>query len=188
MASCGFTASIQSTCDDFIKTGGAKKRFWVGKIEDLDRTQGEGGYDLDVDGNIEALYFVSYAGLYVFETKKNTTFGGFEMVKGEGPNVFNHMFTTKIFKENATAYGTLKDLSVSEVFIIEETNSGLFKAFGIDSGLEVQTMTQSDGANQQADSSIPLTFQGADDDLPRFVLDTNYATTLALLESYELSA
>ena len=186
MSTCGITSSIKIVCDDKIKVGGANSRFWVANISDLDKTQGDGGYQLDADGNIIQLYFKTYAGLYRFETKKNTTFGGFEMVKGEGTNVFNHTFTTKIFKENQVGYNTLKDLSVSEVFVIEETNAGYFKVFGIDSGMEVQSMTQSDGANQQADTSVPVVIQGADDDLPRFFLVTDYAITLGVIESYEL--
>jgi len=184
---CGFTSPIQSDCNDLLKVGGAKKRYWIGNIDDLDKSMGVGGYALDVSGNITQLYFKAYKGLYPFETKKNTVFGGFELVVGEGSNVFNHTFTAKVLKETAEAYATLKDLSVSEVFIIEETNSGLIKVFGIDSGMSVATMVQSDGVNQQADTSIAVTFAGADDDLPRFFLTTDLPTTIGLIETYEIA-
>lgn len=185
MASCGFVASIKSGCDDFTVSGGNKRTLWLFNLDDLDRTQGNGGYTLDSEGNVVTLIFKAGKGLYEFETKKNVVSSGFEMVKGEGTNVFNHNLAMKIFKRTGSARETLKDLSVSEVGAIVESNSRDFEILGLDSGMEVTAMSQNSGTTQQSDNSVMVTFQGADDDLPRFlkVTGNSYGDNLGYIES-----
>ena len=74
----------------------------------------------------------------------------------------------------------------SSVIYIVETNDKQFLLYGANNGMDVTEGVQNTGVTADSDTTSGLTLQGRELELPYRVLDTDYATTLALLESYEI--
>lgn len=180
MANCNISAGIGVDCSDLRRVGGVKKRVWIYNTDGVT-------YTTNVSGYITAISFPTYEGLYAFEGKKNSHSAGESLVNQEGANkFFQHDLVLKLFLTNPTDQEVVENLAVASVCAIVETNNGEFVLYGKDNGLDLTAMTQNSGQAGASDTTATLTFAGAETSLPKFVLSTDYETTLALLESYEV--
>lgn len=182
--SCGITNGIAITCADLKKVGGVNKRAWLFNISDLQDAK----YTTDADGYVTAISFDTYAGLYSFVGKKKSHSGGFALQKQQpgGTTFFQHDVIIKLFPDTPTEDGVIENLAVSDVGIILETNNQEFVLYGAENGLELTDGSQNTGQDSASDTSDTLTFVGEEKKKPLRILATDYATTKALLESYEV--
>lgn len=182
--SCGISNGISITCADLKRVGGVNKRAWLFNISDL----ADNKYTIDVDGYVTAINFNTYAGLYAFTGKKKSHSGGYQLQKQQpgGTTFFQHNVLMKLFPDTAPEDLILENLAVSELGIILETNNEEFFLYGAFNGMELVDATQDTGQETATDTSDSLTFQGEEKKKPLRILSTDYATTKALLESYEV--
>jgi len=187
MADCLITAGIVAECADLRRVGGVNKRFWVFNINQLDKAVGNGGYTIDVNGYITAIAFEVYGGLYKFESQQQSHSGGYTAVVQVGGNrFFNHDALAKLFNSTPTDDEVIEELLVADVGIIMETNNQEFLLFGGFNGMRITEAVQNSGQESGSDTTSTLTFQGQEKEMPKRILATDYATTIALLEGYEL--
>ncbi len=179
MAGCGIDSGLSVNCDDLKKTGGVNKKAYIFNIDDLV------SYTFDADGCIEAISFDSYTGLYEFDSRKNAHSGGYTpVIGGEGGNkFFQHDVQLKLFSSDCLDDQVIGDLLVASVGIILETNNKEFKLYGATNGMDQTGGSQNSGQAAASDISDTLIFQGEESELPKRVLDTDYQTTKAYLES-----
>lgn len=184
MPVCIINSGITADCDDLTRIGGVNKRAWVFNLEDQ---YGKPTYTTGVDGYVTAITFPTYSGTYRFETKKNSHTGGYTLVSAEGGNkFFQHDVTMKLFSTTPTDDDVIKELLVANTVVILETNNQEFLIYGANNGLEVTEGTQNSGQADNSDTTTNLTFQGAEKTAPLRFFTTDYATTLAALEGYEI--
>lgn len=176
---CGISSGLSINCQNLKKVGGVKKAAYLFNLADLT------SYTIDGDGYITALNFAAYAGLYKFQARKQSHSGGYTAVIQDpgGNKFFQHDVTIKAFAENPTDNEVLEDLLVSEVGVILETNNNQFILYGAYNGLEETAGTQNTGTAPGSDISDNVTLTGAEQDLPKYVFDTDATTTRAYLES-----
>lgn len=180
MANCNISAGIGVDCSDLRRVGGVNKRIWVFNTSGVT-------YTTNVAGYITGISFPTYEGLYAFDGKKNSHSAGYQLINQEGANkFFQHDAILKLFATSPADAEVIEDLAVAAVGIIVETNNKEFVLYGKDNGMDLVTLVENTGAVGATDTSATLTFQGAERELPKFVLSTDYDTTLALLESYEV--
>lgn len=180
MANCNISAGIGVDCSDLRRVGGLNKRIWFFNLSGVT-------YTTNVNGYITALSFPTYEGLYTFEGKKNSHSSGYQLINQEGANkFFQHDSVVKLFATTPDDQSVIEDLAVASVGIIVETSNREFVLYGKDNGMDLITLVQNTGAVGASDVSATLTFQGSESEMPKFVLSTDYETTLTLLESYEV--
>lgn len=181
---CGITSGIAITCADLKKVGGVNKRAWLFNISDLQDSK----YTIDGTGYVTAINFDTYKGLYAFTGTKKSHSGGYALQKQQpgGTTFFQHDVIIKLFPDTATEDAIIEALAVSDVGVILETNNQEFILYGPQNGLEMTAATQNTGQESATDTSDTLTFTGEEKVKPYRILATDYATTKALLESYEV--
>lgn len=180
MANCNISAGVGVDCSDLRRVGGLNKRIWFFNLSGVT-------YTTNVNGYITALSFPTYEGLYTFEGKKNSHSSGYQLINQEGANkFFQHDSVVKLFATTPDDQAVIEDLAVASVGIIVETSNREFVLYGKDNGMDLITLVQNTGAVGASDVSATLTFQGSESEMPKFVLSTDYETTLTLLESYEV--
>jgi hypothetical protein len=184
MSGCGISSGININCSDLKRVGGVNKRAWLFNISDLLDAK----YTIDGSGYVTAINFTTYAGLYAFTGKKKSHSGGYQMIKQQpgGTTFFQHNVLMKLFPDTAAEDLIMENLAVSELGIILETNNEEFFLYGAYNGMEQIDGTQDSGQETATDTSDSLTFQGEEKKKPLRILSTDYATTKALLESYEV--
>lgn len=186
MADCLITSGIIASCDSLRRVGGVNKRFWVFNMNQLDKASGENGYTYTTD-YVSAIAWTAYGGLYRFESQQKSHSGGSTVVSQPGGNrFFHHDVILKLLNRTPTDDQVIEELLVADVGVILETNNQEFKLYGGFNGMEVIEGSQNTGQESESDTAYTLTFQGEEKELPKTVLATDYATTIALLESYEL--
>ena len=186
MPECLITNGMLVTCEDLRKVGGAKKRFWVFNLDGIDKTAGTQGYTIDGDLYVTAIAFNVYGGFYEFEGQRKSHSGGYQLANAEGGNrFFNHDAIVKLLNSTPADDQVIEDLGVASVGVILETNNQEFIIYGGFNGMSMTEGVQNTGAEPASDQSSVLTFQGDEKELPKRFFITDYATTLALLVSYE---
>lgn len=182
MAECAITGSIDLSCNAKRQVGGVKTKVW--------RVSRQRGFTYTVDGSgyITTLSFDTYQGLVTLEGVQNSHSGGAVPQRLEGGNLFyQHDVLVKTLPENPSDDQVIEEWASGEGAIILETNNKEFFIFGADNGLQ----QQSDGGFNtgqlfNSDVATTLNMQGGEKKVPQRILDTDYETTLALLESYEI--
>jgi hypothetical protein len=186
MASCLITAGLIADCEALRRIGGANLRFWVFNIAQVNKALGTKGYTMTSD-YISAINWTTYGGLYRYETNKKSQSGGHTVKSQAGGNTFyNHDVILKLFPVTPVDDQAIEELDVGNVGIILETSNSEFFMFGGYNGMEVTEGTQNSGQEAESDTATIRTLVGEERELPKRILATDYATTLALLESYEL--
>jgi hypothetical protein len=177
---CGITSGIDITCDELRKVGGVNKNAYVTNLSDID------SYTIDGSGYITAITFATYKGLYKFESKKQAHSGGYASQSQDpgGNKFYQHDVILKMFSSTPSDDQVLEDLLVADSVIILETNNKEFKLYGKENGMDVNPQTQNSGQATASDIADSITLIGAEPDMPKRILDTDYATTKALIESY----
>jgi hypothetical protein len=183
MSDCLITGSIDINCSDQRQVGGVKTRAW--RVDSLSGFS----YTTDVDGYVTSLSFGTYGGLYRLVGPKNSHSGGVTpQVNEGGSRYFLHNVTVRSLNTTPAEDAILAEWLASESPVILETNNREFFLYGGDNGM---TATAEGGSNTGTDFTgtelaFGYTLQGAETALPLRIKDTDYATTLALLEGYEL--
>ena len=182
MAECAITGSIDLSCDAKRQVGGVKTKVW--------RVSAQRGFTYTTDGTgyLTALAFAQYQGLVTLEGVQNSHSGGAVPQRLEGGNLFyQHDVLVKTLPENPTDDEVIEDWASGEGAIILETNNKEFFLFGADNGMQQQSDGGfNTGQTRNSDVATTLNMQGGEKKVPLRILDTDYATTLALLESYEI--
>lgn len=176
---CGITRGIGIDCDGLKRVGGVGKKAWIFNIDDL------GSYTTGSNGCINQLNFTGYTGLFEFASRKQAHSGGYvPVIGGEGGNkFFQHDVQLKLFSDSCDEDSIIETLLVASVGIILETNNQEFKLFGGFNGMDQTGGSQNSGQAAASDIADTLIFQGEEQDLPKRVLDTNFETTKAYIES-----
>lgn len=184
---CLLTSGVLVTCDDLRRVGGINKRFWMFNINQVDRTTGTQGFTIDVDGYVTAIAWDVYGGLYKFEGQRKSHSGGWTEANAAGGNrFFTHDVIVKLLNTVPADDQVIEELLVADVGIILETNNQEFIMYGGFNGTSMEEGVQNTGQENESDESSQLTFKGEEKELPKRVFTVDYATTLTLLESYEL--
>jgi len=180
MANCNISAGIGVDCSDLRRVGGVNKRVWFFNTDGVT-------YTTNVSGYITGISFPTYEGLYAFEGKKNSHSSGYQLINQEGANkFFQHDSVIKLFATTPADQEVIEDLAVASVGIIVETNNREFVLYGKNNGIDLVSLTGNTGTVGASDVTSTLTFQGEEPEMPKFVLSTDYETTLTLVESYEV--
>lgn len=180
--SCGIENGLTIACDDIRAIGGLKGRIWAVNLDDI------ASYTTDGNGYITAITFETYGGLYALNSRKQSHTAGYTaQIAGDGGNkFFQHDVGLKLYPNTPTEDAVLEDLLVGNFVFIAESFNQEFFLYGKENGLESSEGSQSSGQVAASDIGHNMTFVGLEKALPKRVLDTDYATTLALLESYEV--
>lgn len=176
---CGISSGISVTCDSLKRVGGVKKAAYLFNLADLST------YSIDASGYVTDLNFTVYKGLYKIESRKQSHSGGSTLVVQDpgGNKFFQHDAIIKVFPLTPDDDEVIEDLAVADIGLILETNNREFILLGTYNGLEMTAGVQNTGQAAGSDIADTLTFTGQEEGKPKRVLDTDYATTKALLES-----
>jgi len=183
-ANCGIAAGISIDCAALRVIGGLDARVWAFNIDDLQASS----YTVDVNGYVTAISFETYKGLYTLEGRKKSHSAGSQLVvAGEGGNkFFQHDVTIKLFPDTPDDDDVIENLAVGNFgFIVEDSNQNFF-LYGQTNGCEATEGVQNSGTTPESDVATAMTFTGEEKQRPLRVLTTDYATTLAYLESLEV--
>lgn len=105
---------------------------------------------------------------------------------------FTHSFSGRMSNANAANAGIAQELKDGRFVVIVETKykgddatpTDAFKIYGLDSGLKLSEMTYNSNENNGGVLFTLATPEGMSEEFPYVVLnDTDYATTLALVEA-----
>jgi len=183
MANCKITGDIDLTCDDLRRLGGLNNRFWVYAPSDVTVDA------LSIEGYVEGLTFTVGTNSFTFDSPDNSCSAGWEAVSAEGGNkFFNHTVAIKLISTTPADDGIIEEMIVAKIAVIFETQNQEFIIYGINNGLKTTEGAQNSGAEDASDTTDSLTLAGGDKLKPKRFLLTDYATTLALLVSYETPA
>lgn len=184
--SCVITDNIDCpSCGNVGAKGGLLKEIYLFNWEEL-----ETGNEVTFaeDGSVSAInldvYKVGYKWCGVRATNGAKSF-----------NTYNQEFQPETLSYNQTVLGRFRADSQATLNLLDETKGGSFlivvvtnnqkiRVFGVDGGLDLSALTEASGQVFTDDNSANLTFSGVADELAPFFLDTDYATSIALLESY----
>lgn len=178
---CGITAGIKLNCTGKGQVGGLNRRVFVGNIKDLADTP----YTIDGDGYVTAINFKPYGFLYEFVGQKFAHTSSDDVERNAGGSVnYPHTVTLKLFDETPDDKEIIEQMTAADVFVVVETNNQKFKIYGYQNGLTIDTAPQESGNESSSDTSRTVTLSGAEVGLAKVFLDTDYATSVAKLESY----
>jgi hypothetical protein len=186
--SCVQLVNLEASCDAVKKVGGIKSRFYIGQKPDIATCT------FGTHGEITALTLASGKFLNRFEGVQYKNTGSFETIVNETRNLFNQTFTGILFYHTQTDLEAIEKILISDrLFVIAETESGEFKAYGIDKnpfnaadlgknrGLNVSAGTGSDGVVLADNTGVTITLVG---ELYNPVKMFKPASTLAENETY----
>lgn len=182
MALCAISSGISLTCDDKRYIGGNASGLWIGNIDDLATA-----IDTSSTSAISSLSFNQYKGLYRFDLLSDSIDAGFSPIVNPGAGkAFNHTVSIKFPVKSQAIANIVNDLLVADIFCVVQDNNKTFKIYGGTDGLEVSEGSQASGFTATDDASLTYTFTGPDLYIPIQFLDTDFATTKATLEGYEV--
>ena len=181
----GITKDIASTCEN-QPVAGVEIKVWVGN-------RLEGGFTFDVTNlsKITDIVMASTKKLFVMTgVKKLLNPGSSLVVAVDRADRYTHKFNFQGFEFTAEDVENIDALS--DLFVVVQMidkvagGDGTFRAFGVKNGLYKTTL---EWTANDIDGAIPVEMasqEGAAEDYPWWtVLDTDYATTLAMLEAQE---
>ncbi len=180
---CLITAGVGITCAALKRVGGVNKRAYMFNINDL-VTSPSGGYTTDANGYVDSFQFTGYFGLFKYISRKAAHSGGYTaQIQSPGGNkYFQHDCTIKLFSDDPTEDAILETLLVGCVGIILEDNNQEFRVYGITNGMDQSEGVQNTGQEQSSDIGDALTFVGAEPEIPKRFLVTDYDTTKSYLD------
>lgn len=181
MATCRITTGVDLNCEAVRKVGGVKQRLWIAtSLEGFSVTT-------DVDGYVTALNFDTYGGLVKFTGTKNGHSGGSTVQITDGGNrFFQHNVQITLMPDTPIEDDAILDLISGDYPMILEDRNGDFFLYGATNGMSITEGTQNTGTEATSAIGDILTFAGEEKTKPLRILDTDTATTLAKLISYEV--
>ena len=178
---CGITAGVQINCTGKGQVGGLNRRAFVGNIKDL----ADSAYTTDIDGYVTAINLKAYGFLYEFIGQKFAHTSGDDVARNEGGSVnYPHTVTLKIEDLTPDDKAVIESMTASDMFVVVEDNNKQFRIYGAENGLTVDTAPQNSGNAIGSDTTRTITLTGGETGLAKVFLSTDYATSVALLESY----
>lgn len=181
MALCGITQGFNFDCLSLKRVSGVR-RLWAFNIDDL-----RVPIDPNGTGYVTGLEFNGYDGLYEFESKKFSFQFTHNLVIAEsGAASWTQTGVLRLFVDTPAEVAALSDLSVSNVGFIVLTNNNEFRIYGAENGMTAADgTTGTTGLAQGENTTDQVTMIGSEKLPYRMLLQTDFATTLALVESYE---
>ena len=178
---CGITSGIVLDCTGKGQLGGLNRRVFVGNIKDLEDLP----YTISAEGYYEAINLRTYGFLYEFIGQKFAHTSGDNVERNEGGSVnYPHTVTLKLIDATPADSSVIEEMTAADVFVVVETNNQKFKIYGYQNGLTISEAPQDSGNAASADTTRTITLSGNEVGLAKEFLITDYATTVALLESY----
>lgn len=183
--SCGITGGLDLTCETLkASKGGLKQRVFVGNYGELDAAT---PFTYDVAGYVTAINFAGgagYGGLYEFVGVRNQNQSNVNAVRLESGNAnFPQSVTISVHDTTPAQKAVLEELAYADVFAIVETSGGQFVLLGADLGLGLESAEKASGTSPADSSARTVVLSGDQTSIEKVVLDTDYATTVAYLES-----
>lgn len=184
------TVSFAPACTALKKPGGFQNFGFIGATSDLSGVTYDSG-----SGAIEAFTFASTKVLTKFTTKEFVVTAPSPVVdEGEG-NValITHTVNLPIYWDTQAELDALQTLlDADRLFVILPTINKQLRVYGISSvtwpfqsfGLKVTGGEDSPGQNLNDPARMNLTLTGNMPNIPQLFLDTDYDTSLGLLEGY----
>jgi hypothetical protein len=181
----GIAKDIISTCDT-SGIGGNEVKAWIGNRLEMTPT-----YDGTNPSLITDLAVASTKQLYVLTGVKKLLNSGFDrVVADDRPDKFGHYFNFQGFEFDAPSVENIDNLE--DIVVIVESKdkptdgNGTFRVFGMRNGLYPSTDTMRANDINGARNVEVTSLEGQEEPQSNYtLLDTDYATTLALLVSLE---
>lgn len=190
MADCNSDAllgNILSDCDAVKRMGGLKSGLYGTRLANID------GITIDATTkNITAITLKAGAKFLKLEGRKFRNTAGTELaVSDNGPRLRNQSLSFRAFiKTQLQRNAADAMLDQEDMVIFAPTNGGQIKVYGYSlppnesSGLAVTAGSESDGTAMADDTSLLITFTGAEYNLPPiFEVATGYADSIEYLEA-----
>ena len=190
MANCKSTLTkiIDSSCNNRPQ-GGIEVKAWLINRSEMDYT-----IDVTLKSQVQNITMITGAVAYPITGVKKLLNAGHDIVVAEDRgDAYTHAFSFQQFEfltediENVDAANDL--VVIVERKAKNDTGDGIFKLYGLTSGLyktaDTQRMNDIDGAR-----SLEMATQGGETEAfsSYTVFDTDYATTLAMIESLETAS
>ena len=186
---CGINSGYAFDCVAKAKaTGGSKQKFWIGNIEEVNALYGDGGLTIDPAGYVTDIAFKQYAGLYAFTGTRIGNTNTDDATRNEG-GIANFPVSVIFKMYDFTPEDSLvveRLANADGLFVIMQTSSGIFKIYGFELGLTLESAPRASGAQPADDSSRTVTISGNEPRLPYYIFNVSGAITKALIESYEV--
>jgi hypothetical protein len=181
----GITKNISSTCEN-QPVAGTEVKAWVGN-----RLEATFTYDVTNPSKITDIQMAQTKNLYTLTGVKKLLNPGSSLVVAEDrADTYQHKFNFQGFEFTAEDVENID--SLADLFVIVEMKNkdsagdGTFRAFGVENGLYKSSM---EWTANDIDGAIPIEMtsqEGENESYPWYtVLDTDYATTKAMLEAQE---
>lgn len=178
----GISKDITSDCSTSL-SGGLEVEAWIFNRDELTPT-----YDVAEDNLLTSLAMVGVAtGFKLTGVKKLLNCGHDIVVSEDRPDKYKHFFSFQGFEILAEDWRNLDDIN-DVVVVVElkdknDTGEGVFQVLGLKKGLWKSADTQRSNDINGARNIEMTSLDGQEEPFARYVLlDTDYATTRALLE------
>lgn len=181
---CNVSGPVVLDCPDFTRVGGIR-RMWIFNIE----TTAGSVTTTEVGNVISAFTFPTYGGLLRIQGPDNAFSAGYTGEVAEGGNrLFNFEVLIKTFLlSTGTNITILNELIAAKVGAVVENGNEEFHSYFPSNGLRATEFTQNTGQTDNSDTTDNITLTGGSRTAPKLFDDgISFASTLALLESYEL--
>jgi hypothetical protein len=179
---CGIGSGVDYDCNSKRRVSGVKK-VWLFNLGDL-----ASPIDPSGEGYVTGLNFTGYDGLYLFDAGKfsHSATSTINVQAESGAVSFLQSVILRLFVDSPDELAILKDLLVATVGAIVLTNNNEFRIYGAQNGMSAtEGVVSPTGRAQGEDTATTVTLTGEEADAYRLLLQTDYATTLALVEAYE---
>jgi hypothetical protein len=178
---CEITSNFIASCADLRANGGLNKRIWRAvKLAGF-------AYTKDVDGYVDGFTMDGTAADVFVELTgpRNAHSAGFNIESTDGGGIsIMHNVSVRALVRDADQRDTIEEWVSGDGPIVALDNNGQFKMYGELTGMNITEGSQDSGQDMSASEvALTMTLQGTGEGTPLFVLDTNTATTLALLET-----
>ena len=183
MALCGgISSGVVYDCDNPIIPGIVPDIILV-NLKDIDTVT----YDVTNDYIITNIALASTKQGYSFEGFRQSARPQYEYVRQPYSTAYNHIIDLQVFDITAAQKKNLEAMALGKIVAIVEnldkTDTATFEVYGLDVGLEVNTLTRI-AADLETAGSFSLQLMtpedaGKEPKLPPSWFDTDYATTKA---------
>ena len=194
MPICGLiSASSVYDCDNPIAPG-LNSRVWLGNYGEIESLT----FDVSNKRLVTAIVFKTGGAVYSYEGTRQSANASSEFVPQTMSSGFKHIVDIRVFEIGSAQKLELEKMCLGKIFaIIEHPNvvgndDSVFEIFGPSIGMEVEALTRI-SRDTEGQGSYALTLgtsdaEGQEATLPLSLLDTDYATTLAKIITYETPA
>lgn len=177
---CGIGSGIAVNCDALRKPGGLFREVWAYNLSALSAPLPVENADYITD-----LPFLTYLGLYKFESTKFAHEATWTEQTGEGGNKsYQQSVTLRLFNSTPTEDAVIEDLSVAEVGLVVRTNAGEFLIYGAENGLTSDGSSGGTGRQATDATTSSIVLVGTERFLPkRLLIGGSNTATLAYLNA-----